>query len=89
MRRAFSSDDARDSIRSSLLSRKVLQRLVEIIEGRDPEPASPPGLSADPSDDDAAVEPEEDDGSPTEEVVAAAASPSLEANEEGANPDAE
>ncbi|PKB68749.1 MAG: trigger factor [SAR202 cluster bacterium Io17-Chloro-G4] len=34
MRQAFSSDNAKDSIRSSLLSRKVMQRLVEIIEGR-------------------------------------------------------
>ena len=33
MRRVLGSDDARESIRSSLLSRKVLGRLVEIIEG--------------------------------------------------------
>ena len=46
MRQAFSSDSARDSIRSSLLSRKVMQRLVEIIEGRS-ESTKPSG-EADP-----------------------------------------
>ena len=46
MRQAFSSDSARDSIRSSLLSRKVMQRLVEIIEGR--RESTKPSGEADP-----------------------------------------
>ena len=33
MRRVLGSDNARESIRSSLLSRKVLHRLIEIVEG--------------------------------------------------------
>ena len=33
MRAALSTDSARDSIRSSLLSRKVMERLVEIVQG--------------------------------------------------------
>ncbi len=44
IRQALSSENALDSFRSSLLSRKVMQRLVEIIEGR--------SGSAESSDDD-------------------------------------
>ena len=40
MRQAFSTDNARDSIRSSLFSRKVMERLLEIIEGRSEPPES-------------------------------------------------
>ena len=35
MRTALSSDSARDSIRSSILSRKVMERLVEIVQGHE------------------------------------------------------
>jgi trigger factor len=40
MRQALASENARDSIRSSLLSRKIMQRLVEIIEGRTETPVA-------------------------------------------------
>ena len=64
MRQAFSSDSAKDSIRSSLLNRKVMQRLVEIIEGR--------GESTDSSDEAEAVEPDSSpDSSSVEAEVAA------------------
>jgi len=58
IRQALASDSARDSFRSSLLSRKVMQRLVEIIEGRSESPE--PSGEADP------VEPE-----PVEDKAAA------------------
>ncbi len=89
MRRVFSSDNARDSIRSTLLSRKVLRRLVDIIEGRSPEAASAPGAPPDSPDDEAPAGPEEDDASPVENAAITATSPALEVNEEGADPDAE
>ena len=41
MRKVLSTDNARDSIRSSLLNRKVMQRLVEIFQGEGEEPAKP------------------------------------------------
>lgn len=59
MRQALASDNARDSIRSSLLSRKVMQRLVEIIEGRsEPSRPSDEGGSTDsnPGEEDPAAE---------------------------------
>ena len=39
MRQALNTDNARDSIRSSLMNRKIMARLVEIVQGE--EPASP------------------------------------------------
>jgi FKBP-type peptidyl-prolyl cis-trans isomerase (trigger factor) len=40
MRRVLGSDNAQESIRSSLLSRKVLRRLIEIVEGGSEETVS-------------------------------------------------
>jgi FKBP-type peptidyl-prolyl cis-trans isomerase (trigger factor) len=75
IRQALSSESALDSFRSSLLSRKVMQRLVEIIEGR--------SGSAEPSDDDESggtdqvesdsTESDPSEPSQTEEEVAAVA----------------
>ena len=59
MRQAFSTDSARDSIRSSLLSRKVMQRLVELIEGRNKSTESP-GVSSRESAGESSVEPSEE-----------------------------
>ena len=42
MERTFSSDSARESIRSSLVNREVLRRLVEIVEGDTSDAAEPP-----------------------------------------------
>ena len=61
IRQAFASDSARDSFRYSLIGRKVMQRLVEIIEGRS-ESAEPSGeldsIEPDPVEDKADEEPE-------------------------------
>ena len=77
MRRILSSENARESIRSSLFSRKVLGRLVEIIE-RD---AEAPELE----------EPEPvDNGAPSaEQETASVELPAPEETNEGANPNAE
>jgi trigger factor len=80
MRGILSSDNVQDSIRSSLLSRKVMARLVEIVEGR-LEATGPTG--------DAEEQPGEDDGSSGPEEAADAPSPDQEGIEEGADPDAE
>ena len=58
MRQALDSDSAKDSFRSSLLSRKVMQRLVEIIEGRND--SSEPSGAPDPVEDKAAAEADEE-----------------------------
>ncbi len=89
LRQAFSSDAAKDSVRSSLFRQKVLQRLLEIIEGHGPEAAAPPGEPPLASEDGGEANREEDDGLPAEDPAGAASSPSPEANEEGAKPDAE
>ena len=76
MRRVLSSDNARESVRSSLLNRKVLGRLVQIVEGSDEEPALPGEGS----------EAEADDDSPPEEA-AEAGSLEPEGKQEGADSD--
>ncbi len=53
MRRALNSADTQESIRASLLNRKVMQRLVEIVQGQGTEAAaaataSPSDLNSDP-----------------------------------------
>ena len=88
---ALSSENAKDSIRSSLMNRKVVERLVEIIEGR--------GESSESTEDGAAAEPEGEAAAATlapavkeEEATqgtAGATVPAPEAIEEGANPNAE
>ena len=80
MRRVLGSDDARESIRSSLLSRKVLGRLVEIIEGG-AENTAPQGQAA---PDGGADEP-----SSVEEETAEEEQGVPEQTEEGVKPDAE
>ena len=87
MRQALSSDSARDSIRSSMLHRKVLGRLVEIIEGSGNE--APPEASGASDRDDAGAEAEAEAGSPEVADTAEAPASSPEGNQEGANPDAE
>ncbi len=49
MRMAMDTDNARESIRTSLLNRKVMARLVEIVEGTEASPEEVAGLS--PSED--------------------------------------
>ena len=80
MRRVLGSDNARESIRSSLLSRKVLGRMVEIIEGAVEDPA-PPEQTA----------PEEVTGEPSsvDEATAEVGPLDTEETEEGAKADAE
>ena len=80
MRRALTSDSARDSIHSSLLSRKVLERLVEIAEGPSEESTQ---------SDDAVAEPEADDMESPQGGTGETTSPDPERIQEGASPDAE
>ena len=84
MRQALSSENARDSIRSSLLSRKVLGRLLEIIEGRGEAPASEGDGEAEESEEVEGLSP--DTESPEEPDLI---EPAPIANDEGAKPDAE
>ena len=49
MRRAFNSEGTRDSIRASLLNQKVMNRLVEIVQGLEPGAAA---TDSDPASDD-------------------------------------
>ena len=84
MRRVLGSDDARESIRSSLLSRKVLGRLVEIIEGVTMDTS--PQAQAGP--DEVADEPSSsDEETPGAESNNPGVTP--EETKEGAKPDAE
>ena len=89
LRQAFSSDAARDSVRSSLFRDKVVQRLLELIEGPGPEAAAPPGEPPVASEDSGEADRNEDEGPPGEDPAEAASPLSPEVNEEGAKPDAE
>ena len=80
MRRILGSENARESIRSSLFSRKVLGRMVEIIEG---------GTDPTASLEQAAPEEETDEDSSVDEETAAAEPRASEETDEGAKPDAE
>ena len=81
MRRVFSTDNAQDSIRTSLLNRKVLQHVVHMIESNDEEVAS--------LEDASGPEPQTEEGPLAEEGLTDASSSSPEGNEEGATPNAE
>jgi trigger factor len=83
MRQMFSSEHAQESIRSSLLSRKVLGRLVEIIEGRGEAPASDTAPVT--------VQDQAEALGPDVEVpdTESDQEPAPTANQEGASPDAE
>ena len=97
MRQALSSEGAQDSIRSSLLSRKVLARLVEIVEGTgEPRAASgePPAASNEDSlqPEDELVPPEdsaEDSADESDQLGQENAGEPTETSEEGVDPDAE
>ena len=80
MRRVLGSENARESIRSSLFSRKVLGRLVEIIEG---------GVEETASLEQAASDKGTDERPSVDEETAATGSRGPEETEEGAKPDAE
>ena len=80
MRRTLSTDNAQDSIRSSLLNRQVMQRLVEILQGTAEETEEAQASGPDP-DDQVASELEED--------TAGSDLSDPEATDEGAKPDAE
>jgi len=80
MRRTLSTDNAKDSIRSSLLNRQVMQRLVEIVQGTAGK--SEFAESADPDTDDAAT-------SELQEDTAGSEPPDPDATDEGAQPNAE
>jgi trigger factor len=83
MRRVLDSENARESIRSSLLSRKVLGRMVEIIQGEAEQPASLQEAMPDMETDESSSVAEET--TETESPV----SEETEEIEEGAKPDAE
>ena len=50
MRRVLSSENARDSIRSSLLNRQVMSRLVQIVQGIEDDPQPPEADDGEPQD---------------------------------------
>lgn len=81
VRRIFDTDNARESVRTSLLNRKVLQHVMNIVEGTGEEVASLDDASS------AALQTEDEPSA--EEGIAGASSLNPEGNEEGANPDAE
>ena len=81
MRRVFNDDSARQSVRTSLLNRKVMQHLLQMV-GADDEAA---GSSSHGS----GAQPQADQDSSAEQEPSEADSLSPEGNEEGANPDAE
>ena len=81
MRNAFNSENARSSIRTSLLNRKLMRRLVEIVQGSAEEPAS--------SDADTAPEAQESEVSEEQTDPAEESMPALEESEEGAKPNGE
>ena len=74
MRRTLSSETAKDNIRSSVLNRKVMQRLVEIVQGTGEE-AQAPETSGDQQTEDA-------DGSTTAEAEEQPEASTAENNEE-------
>ena len=71
LRRMLNAEDSRDSIRSSLLNRKVLARLVEIVQGDDTEdaPADPEVESEDTGEPVSGSEEPEDADEPTAEAA--------------------
>ena len=92
VRRVLSGDSARESIRSSLLGRKVLGRLVEIVEGRPAATDSPDDAKAEPGAADGSSAPDEPvDVQPLDPAPALDSALALdpEGTEEGADPHAE
>ncbi len=105
MRRVLNSDSARETVRTSLLNRKVLQRVAQTVEGNaegssEETASNDNGSAEDASDSDTPpVDPdtpdtrdtsaEEDAEKDTEEDTAAASPLDPEGNKEGANPNAE
>ena len=91
MRRVFSAEDTRDSIRASLLNRKVMQRLVEIVQGLEAGAgAEDEAEDADSSDAGAAeAEAESNDNVEPAEDAAPSETEGSEGSDEGAEPDAE
>ena len=98
MRRVFNSEDSRESIRASLLNRRVMERITEIVQGIEPgaEAATAESEPSEPSD--AApettepTEPEPADSeiadAPPQAPVDEAEPPQPEGTDEGAKPDA-
>jgi trigger factor len=80
-RQALSSDSAKTSIRSMVFNRKVMQRLVQIVEGQASEPAA--------SDSSGEPEQGDDETAPQSEEPADARTEDPEGNEEGTKPDAD
>ncbi len=80
MRQTLSTDNAKDSIRSSIFNRQVMRRLVEIVQGTAEE--SEVAESAGPDTDDAVA-------SELQEETAGSEPSDPEATDEGAQPDAE
>jgi trigger factor len=80
MRRALSSEGTRESIRSSLINRKVMQRLTEIARGSAPEAAAPEG-------NDHPAAPEAEEQSPA--LASTEPKHSPEHSDEGAKPNVE
>ena len=90
MRRVFSAEDTRDSIRASLLNRKVMQRLVEIVQGLEAGAgAEAEAEDADSSDAGAAESEAENDNVEPAEDAAPSETEGSEGSDEGAEPDAE
>ena len=95
MRRVLSNDNAQESVRTSLLNRKVLQHLVQMVEGNTDETALEESASMengsleDASDPDAPPDASVEDGNSAEEELAGASSSNPEGNKEGADPNAE
>jgi len=70
MKQALSTENAKESIRSSLMNRKIMARLVEITQGG--EPASPAATATTEPEETVETEPEtgpEEDSSPAEEAT--------------------
>ncbi len=86
MRRAVRSEGTLESIRGSLLNQKVMERLVEIVQGLEPAAASAadqPVAEADPDSETAAAEPDET-GDAADSPTAEAVPSETEGNDEGA-----
>ena len=73
MKQALSTENAKESIRSSLMNRKIMARLVEITQGGEPaSPASPAATATTEPEETVETEPEtgpEEDSSPAEEAT--------------------
>ena len=59
MRRALSSQSALDNLHSSLINRKVMERLLEIVQGEDTASGSEPVATVDSGDGDTENDSEE------------------------------